>query len=388
MKFRYIFGAFFLIISFYLLLPKQGISQIENVVVKDQFLKEVEDLINNSKIQQAFKIILRDDQKTFHDLITLTEIPAPPFKEKERALFFLDLLEEAGVDSSWIDKVGNVIALRKGSKRNKIVALDAHTDTVFPEGTDVSTTISKDTIFAPGVGDDTRGMVMLLAILRALNEANIQTESDLVFVGSVGGGHSWGSFGLANPHHAMASAINTIVEAADKYTSAGPKTTYNVGRMGGGTSVNSIPFSSWMEVDIRSLLPSRLDVMEEILRAAVQAGLEEQNKIRRDGRPLIVDIEMIGKRPSGELSPEIPLIQRALAACNKFNVKVDHARGSTNSNIPISLGIPAVTIGRGGKGGWGHSLLEWWANEDGHIAIQYALLLLVSESGLVNESKK
>jgi tripeptide aminopeptidase len=196
------------------------------------------------------------------------------------------------------------------------------------------------------------------------------------------GGHSWGAFGLANPHHAMGTAIHHFVADADAYTREGPRTSYNVGRMGGGTSVNSIPFESWVEIDTRSVDPSRLDAMEKIIEETMRKGLDAQNAIRREGRPLIMDIEMIGKRPSGEISPQTPLIQRALAAAEAFDVEAQHTRGSTNANIPISMGIPSITIGRGGASDWAHSLLEWWANEDGHLAIQYALLLLVAESGL------
>ncbi len=366
--------------------------------------------------------------------ILLNEIPAPPFKEERRAEQFLKMLQEIGVDSAWIDQEGNVVALRRGKLGSRTIALDAHLDTVFPEGTEVTVSTNQDTLFAPGIGDDTRGLAMVLAVLRALNQAAISTKADVLFIGTVGeeglgdlrgvkylfseagpgidswisidggdlgrvnykglgsyryrvtfrgpGGHSWGAFGLANPHHALGAGINYFVRAADQFTLEGPPTSYNVGRIGGGTSVNSIPFTSWAEIDMRSYVPARLDAMESLLRTAMEKALEEQNKIRRHGRPLILDIDMIGNRPSGELSPELPLIQRALATAEAFGIQPRHTRGSTNSNTPISLGIPAVTIGRGGPGDWAHSLLEWWADEDGYKAIQYALLLLLAESGM------
>ncbi len=401
------------------------------VTIDPAYQEEMAKLLNHPAIRRAFEFIRANDEQTLQEHIHLNEIPAPPFGEEARAREFARMLEAVGVDSVWIDAVGNVLALRRGTKGDRTVALDAHLDTVFPEGTEVKVKINGDTLFAPGIGDDTRGLAMVLAVLRAMNETGLETEADLLFVGSVGeeglgdlrgvkalfgtdgpgldawisidggdlgrvnykalgsyrfrvvfkgpGGHSWGAFGLANPHHALGAAIRHFVVAADEYTRSGPKTSYNIGRIGGGTSVNSIPFSSWMEVDIRSLRPERLDDMEQLLRDAVQLGLEEQNALRRDGRPLTAEIEMIGKRPSGELSPGLPLIQRALAASEAFGHEPRHTRGSTNSNIPISLGIPAVTIGRGGEAQWAHSLLEWWANKDGYRAIQYALLLLVAE---------
>lgn len=415
-------------------LPLLLLAQGRNSTIDSSYEKEVKEILKNKAIQTVFELIKAQDSITLADHILLTEIEAPPFQEEKRAAQFLKMLVEIGVDSAWIDSVGNVIALRKGTIRNRTVALDAHLDTVFPEGTDVKVTIKGDTLLAPGIGDDTRGLAMVLAVLRAMNDAQIKTEADILFIGTVGeeglgdlrgvkhlfsvqgpeidswisidggdlgrinyqalgshrfgvsfrgpGGHSWGAFGLANPHHAMGKAISYFVEEADKFTRRGPKTSYNVGRVGGGTSVNSIPFVSWMEVDIRSVDPSRLDSMDLILKNAVQRAHDEQDKLRRQGRPLTVEVEMIGDRPSGELSPQLPLIQRALAATEHFGVSPHATRGSTNANIPIARGIPAVTIGRGGKGGWAHSLNEWWANKDGYKGIQYALLVLIAEAGL------
>lgn len=408
----------------------------EELIIEPTYQKELDLLVEKPKIKQAFKTILKQDAQTLKEHILLNEIPAPPFEEEERAKAFMAMLEEIGVDSAWIDEVGNVLALRKGTKGDKTVVLDAHLDTVFPEGTEVKVRVSGDTLFAPGIGDDTRGLAMVLAVLRAMNTVDMKTESDVLFIGSVGeeglgdlrgvkhlfsekgpkidswisidggdlgrvnykglgshrfgvsfrgpGGHSWGAFGLANPHHALGAGIHYFVNAADEYVKTGPRTSYNVGVIGGGTSVNSIPFASWMEVDIRSVEPSRLDDMDVILKDAMQKALAEQNSIRKDGRPLTVKVELIGDRPSGELSPDLPLIQRAAAATRSFGVTPRPTRGSTNANIPIAKGIPAVTIGRGGIGGWAHSLMEWWANKDGYQGTQYALLLLVAESGLAD----
>ncbi len=424
--FSFIFTLCSLCLSF-------GQEQAE-IPVQKVYKEELSEMTSKNMVRAAMAYIKETDSITLQDHIHLTEIPAPPFKEEIRAKEFLKMLNQIGVDSAWIDAEGNVLALRKGKTGKRTIALDAHLDTVFPEGTDVKVSFNKDTLFAPGIGDDTRGLAMVLTVLRAMNEMNIPTEDDILFIGTVGeeglgdlrgvkflfsgqgpkidawisidggdlgrvnfkglgsyryrvvfkgpGGHSWGAFGLANPHHALAAGINHFVHEADKYTKDGPRTSYNIGRMGGGTSVNSIPFSSWAEIDIRSHRPERLDDMEKILKAAMHKGLEEQNAIRRHGRPLTVEVEMIGNRPSGELSPDLPLIQKALATVEHFGIKPAITRGSTNSNTPISMGIPAVTIGRGGKAAWAHSLLEWWADEEGYKASQYALLLLLAEAGI------
>jgi acetylornithine deacetylase/succinyl-diaminopimelate desuccinylase-like protein len=196
------------------------------------------------------------------------------------------------------------------------------------------------------------------------------------------GGHSWGAFGLANPAHALARGIRYFQDAADILTRSGPRTSYNVGVLGGGTSVNSIPFEAWAEIDMRSESPASLDRIDAALRAAMQRALDEENALRRDGDALTVDMDKIGDRPSGEMAESTPLIQRAIAATELFGADAGTRRSSTNSNIPIALGVPAVTIGRGGEGGENHSPGEWWINRDGHLAIQRALLLTVAEAGL------
>ena len=401
-----------------------------------QYIQEVDRLAKHKQLQKALQSIVAQNKQNRDELIMLTEIPAPPFKEEKRAARFATVLKDAGADSVWIDKVGNVIALRKGKNARRCVALDGHLDTVFPAETNVAVKIKGDTLFAPGVSDDTRGLVMVASVLRALEEANIETQSDVLFIGSVGeeglgdlrgvkhlfsaqsrkidswiaidggdlgslrtmglgsyryritfkgpGGHSWGAFGLANPQHALGSTIHYFSKAADKFTRTGARTSYNVGRIGGGTSVNSIAFESWMEVDMRSEIPENLNLVDSLLKASAQKALDEHNQMRRMGPALTVDVAKIGDRPSGELAETIPLIQRAMAAVTYLGEIPKTGRGSTNSNIPIAKGIPSVTLGRGGQGGNGHSLNEWWYDDQGYKAIQLALLTLVAEAGMVN----
>ncbi len=435
--FSYLFLVFTLII---LLFSFDLIAQEEEAgksgKVEASYLNEVGKLAKSTKILTAFQSIVAQNQRNREELIMLTEIPAPPFMETKRGVQFAAMLKEAGADSVWTDKVGNVMALRKGKNSKRCVAFDAHLDTVFPIDTDVKVKIKGDTLYAPGIGDDTRGLVIVLSVLRALEQAKIETQSDVLFIGSVGeeglgdlrgvkylfsdqsrkidswisidggdvgrvntmglgsnryritfkgpGGHSWGQFGLANPQHALGSAIHYFSKVADKFTRSGARTSYNVGRIGGGTSVNSIAFESWMEVDMRSELPENLVQIDSLLKSCVQQALKEHNAMKRMGPALTVDFKKIGYRPSGELPQTLPLIQRAMAATVAFGIPPFVSRGSTNSNIPISLGIPAVTLGRGGKAGNAHSLNEWWYDEEGYKAIQVALLTLVAEAGPVN----
>jgi acetylornithine deacetylase/succinyl-diaminopimelate desuccinylase-like protein len=397
-------------------------------------VQSITELAEHAAVRRAFAAIDELEATTIADHVVLTEIAAPPFMEDSRAARFAELLREAGADSVWIDEVGNVVALRRGRGGGRTVAVDAHLDTVFPEGTDVSVRRRGDTLMAPGIGDDTRGLAVVLTVLRAMNAANVETQSDVLFVGTVGeeglgdlrgvkhlfregglridtwigidgvdpqriihrglgshryrvtfsgpGGHSWGAFGLGNPHHALGLSIEKFVQLADPFTATGPRTSYNVGRIGGGTSINSIPFESWMEVDMRSVSPERLEGVDALLQRAVQEALAEANRLRRSGDALSVEVERIGTRPSGDVSVDAPLVQHAIAATRYFDLEPNLGISSTNANIPIALGIPAITIGSGGAGRGGHSLTEWWVNDQGEVGIKKALLILAAEAGL------
>ena len=419
----------------YLILFSCSFSFSQENEIEKKYFNEIKAILKNKKVKKSYEYIIQQEPFTYENLIKLTEIEAPPFKEQNRAVEFKHMIEEIGIDSVWIDLEGNVVGLLKGQEGTRTVGLDAHLDTVFPEGTDVKVRIKNDTLYAPGIADDSRGLSMLLTILKTIRNNDIALRDNLLFIGSVGeeglgdlrgvkylfrngaskidswisidggsigrvnnkglgsyryrvtfigpGGHSWGSFGLVNPHHALGKAIQLFVNSADNYTSKGPKTSYNIGIIKGGTSINSIPFESIMEVDIRSVDPSRLDEMEEILQNSVKEALDDQNNRKRMGDNLTYVIDKIGNRPSGELSPSLPLVQRAMAVTKHFGVTPRLTRGSTNSNIPISLGIPSVTIGRGGKGGNVHSLAEWWYNDRGYRSIQLSLLLVLMEAGFL-----
>ncbi|MEC7264445.1 MAG: M20/M25/M40 family metallo-hydrolase [Bacteroidota bacterium] len=417
-------------------LASHALMAQETPAIEKQYTKEIEKLTKTKQVKAAFEFIKAQKEQTTADLITLTEVLAPPFMEDEKGKVFAKMLEEAGIDSIWTDKVGNVIGLRKGTSGEPgYVGIDAHLDVVFPEGTNVTVQKVGDTLKAPGIGDDTRALAMLISMLKAMNKADIKTGKDVLIVGSVGeeglgdlrgmkyifnesgldidswiaidggsmgrisnaglgskrykleikgkGGHSWGAFGLANPHHALGKAIDMFSEAAWDYTSGDiPKTSFNVGRIGGGTSVNSIPFESWAEIDMRAIDPKNLDEIEAILLNSVEKAIKAYNASGVEGE-VTYEMTKIGDRPSGELPGTLPLVQRTMAATQYFGVAPSLGRGSTNINIPVSKGIPSVCIGRGGQGGGAHSLHEWYLNDEPEDeSIQLALLVTLAQAGL------
>jgi di/tripeptidase len=196
------------------------------------------------------------------------------------------------------------------------------------------------------------------------------------------GGHSWGAFGLGNPHHAMAKALNYFSDEASHFTSSGIKTSFNVGRTGGGTSVNSIPFESWAEIDMRSESPQRLKKIDSIFKSNMKKGFDEYNKSLKKGAALTLQLQQIGYRPSGSTSESEPLVQQSMAAATFFNAKPELIFVSTNANIPISHGVPAITIGAGGKSDHEHSLHEWWLNQNGGDGIKFVLMTVLLETGI------
>jgi len=423
-----------IVFTLLLLYPLSIIAQKKTEHKADIYTQQLQALIKNKQISEAFTIIDNLEPITRKEHIELNEVPAPPFKESVRAQYYKKMLEATGPVKVWIDPAGNVLALRKGKKGGRTVVLDAHLDTVFPEGTDVTVKIKGDTLFAPGIADDTRGLIVMLTVLKVLEKANMETTDDVLFVGTVGeeglgdlqgvkyiveksklrvdswiaidgtdidhvingalgsvrykvtvngpGGHSWSAFGAGNPHHAMAKAINYFADEASRFTSTGIKTSFNVGRTGGGTSVNSIPFESWAEVDMRSESPTQLKKIDSIFKSGLKRGLDEYNASLKTGPALTLTIEQIGFRPSGATPEKETLVQRAMAASNYFGTTPKLSIGSTNANTPIAHGIPAITIGAGGKSNHEHSLEEWWLNEKGSDGIKFVLLTLLMEAGL------
>lgn len=401
---------------------------------RDRYCTEIASIVRNARVQRAFAYIDRTDDAALRELIMLTQIAAPPFKEAERARKYADMLRAAGADSVGIDEVGNVVALRRGTRRGRVVGIAGHLDTVFPEGTDVRVRQHGDTLFAPGVGDNTRGLIAMLQVLRSLVWANLRTESDLWFIGTVGeeglgdlrgvkhlfrsgepridsfiavdgstdeeitnqavgskryrvtfngeGGHSYGDFGAPSPIHALGRAVHIFDEAARRYTAANPGTTYNVGRISGGTSVNAIAASAWMEVDMRSATPQRLLDIDSIFHVSMVRALNEQNQVRMEGAELTLEARLVGDRPSGLTAGTTPLVQRAIAATRYFGLAPVLDESSTDANVPIARGIPAITIGRGGISGNAHAPEEFWVNSSSPRGIRRILLITLAEAGV------
>lgn len=390
-------------------------------------------LAEAAAVQDALAAIVAMEDELLDDLIELTEIPAPPFQEEVRAARFAEMLIAAGLTDVSIDAVGNVIGRRPGQSGNRTIAYVAHLDTVFPAGTDVTVRADGNIYTAPGIGDNTRGLVVVLGVLRALQHSGIETDADVLFIGNVGeeglgdlrgvkylfgedgpridsmiavdggkpgrivyagtgshryrvtfrgpGGHSWGAFGTANPHHALGRAISIFVEIAPSVTATGEKTTYNVGRIGGGTSINSIPFESWMEVDMRSESQLKLDEIDAVFQESVAQALLEENAARLEGPELTVDVERVGTRPAARSETNLGLVEVASATIRYLGQEPTLEISSTDANIPISLGIPAITMSRGGISRNSHSPDESWENVNGHIGIQAGLLTLLAEAG-------
>lgn len=384
-------------------------------------------LLRDPAIQTAIQAAERNEPQTVEQQIHVCEIPAPPFKEAQRAQELKRLFESLGLHDVRIDKAGNVIGVRPGAAPRPNVVFSAHLDTVFPEGTNVKVTRDGNILKAPGIGDDCRGLAVMLSTIRALNEAKVTTPGTITFVADVGeeglgdlrgmkglffdslkgaidkfisvdglglsavdigvgsfryrvtykgpGGHSYGNFGMANPIHALGRAIAKI---SDFEVPVNPKTTFNVGRIGGGTSVNAIPYEAWMEVDMRSADEPSLKALDRKFHAAIDAALEEENRRWHERGKLTMSAEMVGLRPAGRTPEDSPIIQTTLAASRALGFKTMLREGSTDSNVAMNLHIPAVTIGGGGSGTGAHSLNETFDDADAWQGVQRALLLVVS----------
>ncbi|HTC97368.1 MAG TPA: M20/M25/M40 family metallo-hydrolase [Bradyrhizobium sp.] len=394
-------------------------------------------LVDNPKVKAALETIKADDAATFAEQKRITEIASPPYKEKVRAEYYLKRMQELGLKDATIDAEGNVIALRKGTGGgHPKLAISAHLDTVFPEGTDVTVKEKDGTFVAPGLGDDARGLVALLSIIKAMNANGISTVGDIMFVGDVGeeelgnlrgmkalfrdhtdidgfisidglgvdrvvnqgtgshryefvfkgpGGHSFQEFGLPSAIHAMGRAIAKI---ADLQTPSDPKTTFTVGTVSGGTSVNAIASEARMAVDMRSNSTEELLKLEAKLLDLVKQAVAEENA-RWKSDKLVLDIKLIGDRPAGMVAADSPVVraaQKSVAAVAPGR-KVTLAGASTDSNQPMSLGIPAVTIGGGGEGGNWHSVNEWYKPVDGYLGPQRALMAVLMLQGLDGVTK-
>jgi acetylornithine deacetylase/succinyl-diaminopimelate desuccinylase-like protein len=376
----------------------------------------VQQIVAGEPYRKAAAALEAGHDRWIADTIAITEIPAPPFKEQVRATAFAEMLRGRGLADVTIDREGNVLALRKGSAAGPVVVVSAHLDTVFPEGTNVKVRREGDKLHAPGVGDDSAGLATILSLVDAMNAGSIRTRRDILFVGTVGeegpgdlrgvrhlftkgpykgrigsffsidgggletmttagtgskryrvtfngpGGHSYGAFGLVNPLGALAQ---TVTELYKVKVPANPKTTFSASVIGGGTSVNSIPEQVWVEVDMRSVSATELAKLERQFLAIVDRSVAAENAARstREGK-VSADKKMIGDRPAGHTPPNADIIRFAEAAYRAEGLTVRGGAASTDSNLPMSLGIPALTMSRVARGDRAHAPDEWIGIEE------------------------
>ena len=384
-------------------------------------------LAGQPAVKAALAAVRAGEPRTIEDQIRFCEVPAPPFREKARGEVLRGAFVDAGLLNVRVDRVGNVLGDWPGVAARPRLVVAAHLDTVFPEGTDVRVTRDGAILRGPGIGDDCRGLAELVAVARAIRDARIRTPGSITFVANVGeeglgdlsgmkalfgetmknqidrfvsidggglnimaigvgsrryrvtfkgpGGHSFAAFGLANPANALGRAIAKIAEirVPDK-----PSTTFNVGRVGGGAAVNAIPSEAWMEVDLRSTDAGQLSALEARVLAAVEAAVVEENQ--RWGTPRVVTVvkEIVGDRPAGATSERSPIVQTAMAVAQVLGLYAPMAEGSGDPNLPMSLGIPAIGIGFGGRDLDAHAPTEAFDTTDAWKGTQNALLLTIA----------
>ena len=371
--------------------------------------------------------------------IEVSEIAAPTGEEHDRGRWIAARFAKLGLADVRIDDAGNVIGRRPGltsgsrASEKAPVVVCAHLDTVFPRGTSLRVRRAGSMLTGPGIGDNGRGLAAMLAIAEEIDGTHLRTRAPIDFVATTGeeglgdlrgakhlfarshpdaaamialdgagdervihralgarryriayhgpGGHSWAAYGVPNPVHAAGAAAARL--AALPLPSS-PRTTLTVGRIGGGISVNAIPEEGWLEVDLRSVSGQLLERTDRELRVIVMQACEEENARRAAGTPpLTVAITLIGDRPGGETTSDHPLVLSALAATRLVGREPELAAASTDANVPISRGIPALAIGAGGRGGEAHTAGEWFDNSEGALGISRALTLIVATAGLV-----
>ncbi len=392
----------------------------------------VDMLLKDPTVKAALDSIRADEPTTVRNQIRLCEIPAPTFHEAARARAVKAAFEQSGLSNVRLDKAGNVLGDRPGVAPGPRLVVAAHLDTVFPEGTDVRVTRSGTVLTGPGVGDNCRGLAVLLAMARTLGRTNVKTEGPVTFVADVGeeglgdlrgmkqlfgetmkgqidrflaidgsgsflinvavgsrryritfkgpGGHSYAAFGTPNPVQAMGRAIAKISQLQVPNQQNQPRTTFNVGRVGGGTSVNAIPSESWMEIDLRSADMAALSALDASVQRVVDEAVREENQRWSAPRTITVVRELVGDRPSGQTPADSPIVQTALAAARALGIRLSTSESSTDANIPIQLKIPAVTIGTGGQGTGTHTMGETFDTADAWRGTQYALLTVIALS--------
>lgn len=414
-----------------LFVPLLALAQPSFPPVSPDIEQAVARIAKHAPVVKAIEGIKASSVSMFEEQVRINEIPAPPFKEQARAEYYLKKIKEAGLTDATIDSEGNVIGIRRGNGKGPKLVVSAHLDTVFPEGTDVTVREKDGRYYAPGIGDDAAGLATLLTLLQHLNQSGVRTVGDIVFVGTVGeeelgdlrgmkalfrdhkdidgfisldgvglgrivnaatgshrflasfkgpGGHSFSAFGLPSAIHAMGRAVTKI---GDLVPPANPKTTFTVGTVRGGTSVNAIAGDATIGIDVRSNSQEELVKFVEKVMAAIREAVAEENNRWKTRAQITVDIKQVGDRPAGSIPPDARIVQAARAALAAIGASTRSMEASsTDSNLPISLGVPAITMSSSGQAGGSHSLGEWYAPVNNTLGVQNMLLLSLALAGV------
>ena len=401
-------------------------------------LTSVSSLVQNKRVVQALAALDQLSSWITEQQILLTEIPAPTFQESARAEAVRKLFATAGLRTR-TDSAGNVIGERPGASRKDAVLISAHLDTVFPHGTCVKVQRDGRRLTAPGISDNGTGLASIVGLARALHTAKLRTHFTLLFAANsceegegnlrgmrklietfrprlravvavdgaatdyittmalasrrlevtlTGcGGHSWADFGMPNPAHALSRGINKFLATR---VPDSPRTTFNVGVLHAGTSVNTICGRAGAKVDMRSESETELDRLESALRKAIDAGIcEEMAAAAEAGHASDPRIEVafrsLGDRPGGELPADAPLLEAIRQADRHLNNQSRVERSSTDANIPLSLGIPAISVGGGGRSGGAHTPCEWYDPTGRELGVKRILLTLLAVAGIENQ---
>jgi tripeptide aminopeptidase len=388
----------------------------------------------HQRLTPAHARLAARDEAIIRTQITVAQIAAPTGEEQERGGWVARRLRDCGLSEIHTDDAGNVIGRRNGSAELPPVVICAHLDTVFPRETDLSIRRDGERLVGPGINDNGRGLAVMLALAAEIDGVRVRTRHPIEFVATTGeeglgdlrgakhyfasrgrgahamvaldgagderiihralgsrrfrvsysgpGGHSWAAFGVPNAVHAAAGAAAQLASLA---LPSSPRTTLSVGRIGGGLSVNSIPDRAWLEIDSRSTSAAALDDLERAIRTISQVAADDENAKRAAGtRSLCVNVEPIGARPCGETPADHALVQAAIEATRLVGRQPDLALASTDANVAISHGIPAIAIGAGGRGGDAHTRSEWFDNLHGTVGVARALTIVMTMARLAS----
>lgn len=403
----------------------------------------IDALLANERIRAAHAFIERSDELTLARQAALSAIPAPTGDEAARGRRVAEMLDEVGLQDTTMDAVGNVRAWHgQRETGDGCVVLSAHLDTVFGPELDVSVSRRGTRLEGPGISDNARGLAAMVTLGEAMVRGRVTTARPVLFAATVGeegsgdlrgvrhlfnggrgtgdgggvkphafialdgaglqrivhralgvrryrvtyrgpGGHSWAAFGVANPANAVGRAIARIADLSRPHA---PRSSSAVVRLSGGSSLNSIPQEAWFDVDLRSEDPQALNDLDAEFRAIVERAAQEENRRRTPGSQLLTPgIQRIGERPSGLTPRTHPLVQAAVAATRAVGQEHQLACASTDANIPISLGVPAVALGAGGRAGDTHLPSEWYENDKGALGVVRALLVTAAMAGATDD---